>query len=236
MKRLTTISAALAITVLSLLPADALARESEHESTSGGSIGVSLAPCADGKFNLLGGKVQGTFGWSYKASTTPAGLGTNAVVKALKRSFANITGAHNDCGRADNVSATARYDGTTTRGIGVTAAGRCGAGDGRNTVGFGDLPSGVLAVTCTRFIGNQIVEADIRVNTRFSWATSVASCFGHELIEPTMTHEIGHAFGLGHVGENKHGRLTMSTQSDGPCSNAESTLGLGDMRGLEQLY
>jgi predicted Zn-dependent protease len=82
-----------------------------------------------------------------------------------------------------------------------------------------------------------MTEADIRINSNVDWALSVASCtYLDELLEPTMTHEIGHAYGLGHVSEASHGRLTMSTISDGPCSNAETTLGLGDIRGLRHLY
>ena len=48
--------------------------------------------------------------------------------------------------------------------------------------------------------------------------------------------KFGHAYGLDHVGEVNHGRLTMSTFIDGTCENQESTLGLGDMKGLEALY
>ena len=55
-------------------------------------------------------------------------------------------------------------------------------------------------------------------------------------LEATMTHEAGHVFGLGHIGERRHGRLTMSPFLNGPCENSEATLGLGDVRGLEALY
>jgi hypothetical protein len=134
------------------------------------------------------------------------------------------------------VSATSAYDGITSRKPSIGSMGRCTRSDGFNVIGFGDLPFGVLAVTCTRFENGRIIETDVRINTRFDWALSKASCFGEELLEPTMTHELGHSFGLDHVGERRHGRLTMSTASDGSCSNAESTLGLGDMLGLEQLY
>lgn len=199
---------------------------------------ASPAPCSDRAYTLIGGKWHETLGWRFQSSSTPVGLGSSSVLTVLKRSFDNITGVNNDCGLADTVSATSSYLGTTTTAPSVTAKGRCAARDGLNAVGFGPLPSGVLAVTCVRSTSTgRMIEADIRINSNVSWALSVGTCsFFEELIEPTMTHEIGHAFGLGHVSESKHGRLTMSPFSDGPCSNAESTLGLGDVRGLRHLY
>lgn len=196
------------------------------------------APCKDPAYSLLGGKWKTTLGWMYKSSSTPGELNATATLNVIKRSFDNITGARNDCGLPDTVSATSAYLGTTTVGPSVTARGRCSQKDGRNIVGFGSLPSGVLAVTCVRYgSNNRIVEADIRINSNYYWALKVATChYWQELLEPTMTHEIGHAFGLGHVGERKHGRLTMSTVSDGPCNNGETSLGLGDVRGLHFLY
>jgi hypothetical protein len=195
-------------------------------------------PCNDSAYSLLGGNWKQTLDWRYQSSSKPARLNGAKVLKVIKRSFDNITGARNDCGLADTVSATAQYLGTTSTKPNVSKRARCSPSDGLNVVGFGRLPNGILAVTCVRYgRHNAITEADIRINSRFDWALTLGAChFWQELLEPTVTHEIGHMFGLGHVSEKRHGRLTMSTMSDGPCSNAESTLGWGDVRGLRHLY
>ena len=99
------------------------------------------------------------------------------------------------------------------------------------------LPRGVLAVTCFWLRNGRMTEADIKINNRESWALTMTSCHGDmPLLESTITHEAGHVFGRDHVGEKRHGRLTMSPYLDGPCNDNEATLGLGDMRGLEALY
>jgi hypothetical protein len=194
--------------------------------------------CVDRAYSLLGGRWNGPLEWRFQSSSTPAGLDSAATLTVIKRSFNNITGARNDCGLADTVSATSTYLGTTSSAPSLTRRGRCAPKDGHNVIGFGPLPFGILAVTCVRSNkAGRMAEADIRINSKVSWALTVASCkWFQDLLEPTMTHEIGHAFGLGHVSERRHGRLTMSTYSDGPCSNAETTLGRGDVRGLHHLY
>jgi hypothetical protein len=200
-------------------------------ATGVSDVGISPPPCSDAAYNLFGARQASTYEWSFKKSSTPAGLSRSGVAEILQKSFGNITGEHNDCGRADHVSATSQYVGTTSR------APNCSSRDGHNVVGFSSLPSGVLAVTCYWIKGGKIVEADMRITTRESWALSMATCHGDmPLLESTITHEAGHVFGLDHVGERRHGRLTMSPFLDGPCNNNEATLGLGDMLGLEALY
>jgi predicted Zn-dependent protease len=62
-----------------------------------------------------------------------------------------------------------------------------------------------------------------------------SSCSNRYSIEAVATHEFGHAFGLAHVSETYHPSLTMSTVIRS-CQASESTLGLGDVRGLNALY
>jgi hypothetical protein len=211
-------------------------------STDGsGSLksGSSPSPCSDGKFNFLalgGQHWRQSLNWSFRASSVPAGVSPSAALSAIKRGFGNVTGARNDCGRGDNISATSSYLGTTSRKPAVTSNGSCGLRDGHNVVAFAPLGGGYAGYTCIWWDAGKIVEADMRLDSNTAWATSTSNCGNRLVMEALVTHEVGHAFGLAHVAESRHGRLTMSVYIDGLCENQEATLGLGDLRGLEALY
>ena len=238
-KRAASLSVALAILALAVPVAAAGAEPQIHElrvatgpsSATAAGLTASPNPCSDTAFNLLGGEQpNGSYRWSFNAASTPAYLSRSSVKSVLVKSFSNVTGANNDCGMADNISATHTYLGKTS----VRA--KCNQRDFRNVIGFKQLPAGVLAVTCFWTNNGTIVEADMQITTREQWALSLNGCFNEMVMEATVTHEAGHVFGLDHVGERRHGRLTMSPFIDGPCDNNEATLGRGDIRGLEAMY
>ncbi len=198
-------------------------------------------PCKDGAFNLMGFKWKRQYQWSFWSSSTPAANSVANVEQGLKNAAAAITTQRNNCGLADQVDITQKYLGRTGAAPGIKTANgavTCTGTDGKNVVGFGTLPTGVLGIACAWSDGaGGAVEGDIRLNTKYSWYAlkPPAGCNNRYGVEPIATHEFGHVFGLGHVSESAHPNLTMSTAAR-DCSNAPLSLGLGDVRALRQLY
>jgi hypothetical protein len=211
-------------------------RHAGEAGPRGPSPGASPGPCSDDEYRVRNEFWHGTYRWRFRVDSTPDEITRREARQALVRAMGNITGAHNDCGLPDRVSARHEYLGPTQRRPDVSATGSCSGMDGHNTLGFGRLPFGVAGVTCWWYTGDRILEADIRFNTRFEWTTKLAGCVEELMLEAVATHEAGHVFGLRHVGEANHGKLTMSSQLNGPCQNSESSLGLGDVHGLEVHY
>jgi hypothetical protein len=204
------------------------------------SIGAasSPAPCNDSAYNFLGPGAhwQSTLEWRFRQSSVPSNLNAGTVLDKIKKSFRNVVNSRNDCGMADRVSATQSYLGTTGLRPGISRSGNCTGTDGHNVVGFAPLDGGYSGYTCIWWIGDEIVETDMRLDTNTAWAMTVNSCSAELMLEALVTHEVGHAYGLDHVGENNHGRLTMSVFIDALCGNQEATLGRGDVLGLRALY
>ena len=246
--------------VASELLADGSARELQVETGADGTVAVISAPdepsvgqgfaaaraavtpsgsppaCADTAHKVFGSWWHETVHWSFKARSSPFYLSAATAEAQLKKAIANITGEHNDCGRADRVSATSHYDGRTTRSVQIDGDATCTGTDGHNTVAFGALPGGAVGFTCWWYQGNRTVEADMQLNKHdFRFAVSPSNCSNAYILQDVTTHEFGHVYGLGHVSQSGHANQTMSTAVY-TCDTSDETLGLGDMLGLETHY
>jgi hypothetical protein len=212
-----------------------------HESATTRGVQLVAAavtdPCKDGAYNLSGVKWGTDFAWFYQSATTPSNFTASAAAGAFQRAVNHITGGYTNCGLTDNVGATNTYLGTTPVAANINNDGSCGLGDKANVVGFGALPKNYLGFTCWWTMNGVVFEADMRLNKAYYrfYVKKPSSCSSRFSIEAVATHEFGHAFGLAHVSETYHPSLTMSTALR-PCQASESTLGLGDVRGLSALY
>ena len=200
---------------------------------------ASPPACSDNAYNFIGPGVSWntTLNWRFRMSSTPSNLNGADVAAVIRKAFRNVVNSTNTCGLADQVGASHDYRGTTTNRPSISSAGNCGAADGRNVVGFGPLDSYYAGFTCIWWNGSgHIFEMDMKLDSDTAWALDFQSCSNELMMEALVTHEVGHAYGLDHVSESQHGRLTMSRYIDGNCENQESKLGLGDVRGLRALY
>ena len=129
-----------------------------------------------------------------------------------------------------------QYNGTTNKTANIGTNSTCTSSDNTSVVDFGNLSALDLGYACWWYVGNDTVSSDMRLNsTEYSWAVNLNGCVAKYSVEDVATHELGHTFGLNDVSESPHPALTMSAIML-PCQNAETTLGLGDVKGMEALY
>jgi len=110
-----------------------------------------------------------------------------------------------------------------------------GVQDFVNGIDFGDYPDdGVIAITSVWYTpkGRQIVEFDMRFNTRFSWGDTNPEKMD---LQNIATHELGHAVGLGDVYSTPCSAVTMYGYSDYGESQ-KRTLEQPDITGLQKMY
>ena len=203
---------------------------------------VAGGRCADPTGTWLGMRWRGQLRWRVNEQTIPSYLGDRtAVVAAIRSAAKTVDTGRNDCGLPDDLGIDQVYLGRTERRAGVTTDGGCGSRDGQNSVSFGSLNPGLLAVTCIWWFGGRdggrSVETDILIDNTSGlfFVNTPPNCSGRWDLEGTITHEFGHVFGLGHVPFGEHGDLTM-TDGLPDCSTAYRGLGLGDYLTLKRQY
>ncbi len=106
-----------------------------------------------------------------------------------------------------------------------------------NAIDFGDYPDDrVIAVTSIWYtpVGRQIVEFDIRFNTRFAWGNADVDSSLMDL-QNIATHEIGHGTGLGDIYSTTCSAVTMYGYSS-YGETSKRTLEQPDITGLQKMY
>ncbi|MEX2458245.1 MAG: matrixin family metalloprotease [Actinomycetota bacterium] len=191
--------------------------------------------CADAAYVFGGGQWRQTLRWFFNPRGNPPQLPVADAEAAFRDGTRNVAVAYNLCGRPDAVRASVEYRGRAVHDPGIVGT-LCLGADGINVVGWAVLPRPILAGTCNYGLGSELVESDVVFNNLVPWyRTRPGVCLQMYDLTAVATHERGHSLGLGHVAEETHPHLTMSTQT-AACDGSASTLGLGDMLGLEALY
>jgi hypothetical protein len=157
--------------------------------------------------------------WSYNPAGKPAALEGDAV-------------AINAAAQTWNNASTNFHFESLGQGDGNTGACSTG-GDGQNTVSWGPLEGTLLAVTCSLYRNDggplsTATEFDMKIDPDWAWTTGAQPSFD---LQSVVTHEFGHALGLGHSAD-----ANSIMFADYPQGAIKRDLTGDDMDGLLGLY
>ena len=162
--------------------------------------------------------------WRFRRGSTPDGLGIWRTQRSLREAHANWATTKSRCEDDDKIRFDWDFGGLTRKSVKY---------DGVNTVEFGPLGSGALAINYTWYTGSRILEVDLRFNrTDYPWTNRDGGRNKFQVVN-VATHELGHQIGLDDL-YDPHGALTMFGRIDRGEMN-KTTLGAGDVRGATTL-
>jgi hypothetical protein len=212
-------------------------------STSGRTTTAARASdppaCKDKTFHLEGHKWGRSLGYHINLGHMPKRYAKKVVIRQIKTGNGNMRHGRNSCGKSRLKTPRSHYLGRTRSKPNInpgSSSVKCGKPNSKNVVGFGSLPGGLLGWTCYWWYSTgRIGAADIMIDTGNLLRTHLPkNCTNSYDFEGVLTHEWGHAYGMGHTGPG-HSHLTMQHRSHA-CSTFARTLGLGDWLGMKKMY
>jgi hypothetical protein len=179
--------------------------------------------------------------WYYNlgSQSRAQSLTDSDALSQIRQGNTNMSRGLNDCGLTTSLSSEGSYQGTSTNYANIDADGDCSSNfpDSESTVSWEPFTtSSTLADTCTYATGDGMFEADIAISSKTMWFDTQdmpQDCDGVKYdLQSVMTHEWGHAFGLGH-GTGEYETMYAYTTA---CNTYKRSLGLGDFDGMDLIY
>jgi hypothetical protein len=202
-------------------------------------VARAAGACKDRTFHLEGHRWVKSLKYRINLKKMPSRYSRSTVVKQIRVANGNMRKGRNSCGKPRITTRASHYLGRTKARPNITTGSTsvgCGKVNRTNVVAFGNLPGGLLGWTCYWWFGNgHMGAADIMIDTSKALVTRLpATCSDKWDFEGILTHEWGHAYGLGHTGSG-HPDLTMQHTARA-CSPYARTLGIGDWLGMRKMY
>ena len=162
--------------------------------------------------------------WRFRRGSTPEGMGVWRTQKSLREAHSVWSTSKSRCTDSDAIDFDWDFGGLTKKGVKY---------DQVNSVEFGALGAGALAINYTWYTGTRILEVDLRFNKGdYPWTNREGGRNKFQVVN-VATHELGHQIGLDDL-YDPHGALTMFGRIDRGEMN-KTSLGAGDVRGASRL-